>query len=655
MSNNWFAPNPMDGILGKKISSVRIGNHFVGEGYPAYLIGEIGLNHAGKLDKAIELIDIAVEAGLDAVKFQKRTLNKIYRQDLLDDPNTYEEGFRYLIPILKETEFGREQYDQLYAHCQKRGIDFLCTPFDEEAVDFLAPYNLPAFKVASGDMHNLILLEKIIGTGKPLIISTGMATFEDIDRIGNFLRRWDVECILLHAVSAYPTPVGDTQLNVIKELKARYGVPVGLSSHEFGFEISAISIAAGACLIERHITLDKREEGPDHSSSLEPEELKEMVRRVRFIEEAMGSPRKKLSRIVIRNQETLSKSLVASRDISIGEPILRSMISAKGPGKGLSPVHLYDLIGKIARRAVPKDNFFLNSDIEEHVELSNYVPNFDSIWGLKGRFFDLDVYNERYNPKFVEIHLNDKDLDYPFEEMHAGCHYPFEIYLHYPTYWHRSVVNLASENMEERMQHINVVQRVIDLARRIAPYFTGTPKVVVHMGGMDLKPIPDNRHLIELGYDSMRKLNTEGVVFLAENNPPRPWYFSGQWYDNAFCHPQEMIDFCTEFNLPMCFDFSHAKLFCNVTGYDFYEYVRQVAPITKHLHVCDAYGIDGEGMQIGEGEIDMKETIKILAEYGDLSTMSWTPEIWQGHNHDYHGFLLGFSRLINIPELKAEV
>ena len=649
------SPNLLDGMLGRKLRAVRIGRRFVGEGHPVYIVGEIGINHCGNLAKAIELIDAAADAGVDAVKFQKRTLQNIYRQDLLDDPNSYEEGFRYLIPILKEAEFGRADYDRLHRHCVSRGLDFICTPFDEEAVDFLAPYDLPAFKIASGDMNNLILLEKVIGTKKPLIISTGMATIEEIDGVGEFLQRWEAECILLHSVSAYPTPASDHQLILIKTLHERYGVPVGLSSHELGMEVSVASVAVGACMIERHITLDRRAEGPDHSSSLEPAELKEMVRRVRFMEEAMGSTQKKVSRIVSRNRETLSKSLVAARDIRVGEPIARSMVAAKGPGKGLSPAHLYELLGKTARREFKRDDYFLESDIEENVEIGAYVPRFDSAWGLKGRFHDLDIYQARYQPRFVEPHLNDKDLDYPFEEIHGDRRYPFEIFLHYPTYWHRSVVNLASENEAERREHIGVIQRVIDLARRIGPSFTGTPRVVVHMGGMDIRPVADNRHLIALAYDSMRQLDRTGVIFLAENNPPRPWYFSGQWYDNAFCSAEEMVAFCREFDVPMCFDFSHAKLYCNLTGCDFRDYVRKVAPVTRHLHICDAYGIDGEGMQIGEGEIDMKETCRLLAEHGDFSKMTWTPEIWQGHNHDYQGFMVGFSRLHDVPELKPLV
>lgn len=232
--------------------------------------------------------------GSSAVKLQKRTLANIYRKDLLEDPNGYEEGFRYLIPILKEAEFGRAEYDRIFQRARSRGLDFICTPFDEDAVDFLAPYDMPAFKIASGDMTNLILLEEeVIGTGKPLIISTGMATFDEIDLVGQFLQRWEAECILLHSVSAYPTPVSDHQLTLIRTLHERYGVPVGLSSHELGMEVSVASVALGACLIERHITLNRREEGPDQHLEPQPEELKEMVRRVGSSKRRWAAPRRK--------------------------------------------------------------------------------------------------------------------------------------------------------------------------------------------------------------------------------------------------------------------------------------------------------------------------------------------------------------------------
>ena len=634
-----------------QVPTIDFGNRSVGVGNPVYLIAEIGLNHQGDLNVAFELINHSKRAGFDAVKFQKRTLDEIYTKKVLDDPNTYEEGFRYLIPILKESEFGKESYDKIVDYCKSINIDFICTPFDESAVDFLSEYDLKAFKVASADFTNLILLEKIISQKKPIILSTGMSTYEEMDIVTEFLFKNKANFSILHAVSAYPTPLGDSELNVITQLKQRYGVPVGLSSHEIGIEVSMASVALGVSIIERHVTLDKRMEGPDHSASLDPNQMLKFVEGVRNIELAMGGKEKHISRIVVRNIETLSKSLVAKNTIKQGSVITRNDVTVKGPAKGVTPLKLYSLLGKVAKRNFEKDDFFSESDFAENSTLEDYKPKFKSKWGFKGRFQDLDYYNEKYSPRFVEIHLNDKDLDFDFKEHFGNRTFPFNIILHYPTYWQRKVVDLACENESDRKLFVEVVQRVINMAFDIKDHFIGTPGVVVHMGGMDIVEKKENSKLIKLAYKSMKELDSTGVIFYAENNPPRPWYFSGQWYDNAFCSPYEMVDFCKEFNVPMCFDFSHAKLYCNLTGFDYYKYIEIVAPVTKHLHICDAYGIDGEGMQIGEGDIDFVKALDVLREFGDVENMSWTPEIWQGHNNNAAGFIEGFLRLDNLNVL----
>lgn len=642
--------DPLDGLLGKKYDAIKIGSRRVGSAFPTYLIAEIGINHNGSLERAKTLIDIAASAGCDAVKFQKRTLEELYTREVLDHPNRFEEGFQYFIPILREVEFGRAEYDELSRHARAKGLEFLCTPFDETAVDFLAPYRLPAYKVASADFTNCILLERLARERTPLLLSTGMSSQEEMDQVVAFLWKRQVTCLLLHCVSAYPAPPEDAHLQFIRMMQERYGVPVGFSGHEVGMEVTLAAVAAGACLIERHITLDRRMAGPDHTSSLEPGQLHELVRRVRVIDRAMGSPRRVLSRGVIRTQEILSKSLVATQDLDAGTEIRREMVTAKAPAKGLSPLLLHELIGRRLRRAVKRDEYFKPEDLDDR-DATRRIPEFESMWGLKGRFHDLERF-ATYRPKLIEVHLNDQDLDYPFEALHRGRRFPYRLYLHAPTYWFRSVVNLASEHAAERREHLQVVQRVIDLARRLTPFFQGVPAVIVHLGGMDIAEVKDGARLRQLAYESMRKLAWDGVRFLPENMPPRPWYFSGQWFDNAFCSAEDMIEVCDAFGLRMCLDLSHAKLYTNATGSDYWEYLRRLAPYTTHLHVADAYGIDGEGVQIGEGEVDFAKAFALLDAAGDLPSMSWTPEIWQGHLHQNQGFLIALERLAAIPELR---
>ena len=649
MTSAALPMDPLEGMWERKCSALKIGARYVGRQFPTYLIAEIGINHNGSLERAKALIDIAAEAGCDAVKFQKRTLEELYRREVLEHPNRFEEGFQYFIPILREVEFGRAEYDALHRYTRAKGLEFLCTAFDETAVDFLDPYHLAAYKVASADFTNLLLLEKLIQKRKPLLLSTGMSSPEEIDQVAAFLSKRNAVCLFLHCVSAYPSPPEDMHLHMIQTMQERYGVPVGFSGHEVGFEITLAAMAAGACLIERHITLDRRMEGPDHTSSLEPNELREMVRRIRLLDRAMGSPHKSLSRGVIRTQEVLSKSLVAAADLTPGTEIRREMVTAKAPAKGLNPLFLHELIGRRLQRAMKRDDYFKPEDLEDETVVRR-LPRFETCWGLKGRFHDLDAYLA-YRPKLVEVHLNDQDLEYPFEELHRGKRYDYRLFLHCPTYWYRSVLNLASEQEAERLTHVRVVQGVIDLARRLAPAFVGTPSVVVHLGGMDIEEVKEGERLRELAYASLRRLDWTGVHLLPENMPPRPWYFSGQWYDNAFCSADDMIEVCARFNLRMCLDLSHAKLYTNATRTDYWDYLRRIGPHVAHLHVADAYGIDGEGVQIGEGEVDFARAFALLAQVLDLRSVTWTPEIWQGHLHQHQGFLTALERLASIPEL----
>lgn len=634
----------------RKVLALKVGPRHIGSTFPTYVIAEIGINHNGSLEKAKQLIDAAVEAGCDAVKFQKRRLADLYTKEVLESPNKFEEGFQYFIPILKETEFEREEYDQLVKYARAKGAEFLCTAFDEASVDFLEPYALPAYKVASADFTNFILLQKLAQTQKPLMLSTGMAGRDEIDRVSIYLFKRNVQFSLLHCVSAYPTPPEDAHLNFIQTMRERYGVPIGYSGHEVGFEITLAAVAAGACLVERHVTLDRKAEGPDHTSSMEPEELKEMVRRIRLIDRAMGSSSKILSRGVIRTQEVLSKSLVATQTIEAGTPVQRQMVTAKAPAKGLSPLYLYELIGRKVRRRILADECFKPEDLEDS-DTGSWTPAFGTRWGLKGRFHEMDTYL-KLKPKLVEVHLNDRDVEYPFEETYAGRKFPFELYLHCPTYWYRSVLNLASENEKERKEHTEVVQRVIDMARRLQPFFQGQPTVIIHLGGMDTVEIRDVERLKQLAYRSMDILDWKGVRFLPENMPPRPWYFSGQWFDNIFCSAEEMMEVCKRYSLKTCLDLSHAKLYTNYTRTDYGEFLKTMAPFTEHMHVSDAYGIDGEGVQIGEGEIDFPQAFAVLDKHADLSKISWTPEIWQGHLHQNRGFLTALERLASIPQLQ---
>jgi len=267
--------------------TVTIGSHEIGEGLPAYVIGEIGLNHNGSVELAKKLIDVAADAGAQAVKFQKRTpdistpehMKSVLRETPWGEM-TYLE-YRYRV------EFDREQYIEIGDHATLRGLDWFASPWDVPAVEFLEELNVVAHKVASASVTDLDLLAALAATGKPVILSTGMSTMQQIDAAVEVLGTDNL--VILHATSTYPLPPEEANIRMIPTLRAAYpGIPIGYSGHERGLQISLAAIALGATAVERHITLDRAMWGSDHAASLEPTGFEHLVRDIRVIEEAMG-------------------------------------------------------------------------------------------------------------------------------------------------------------------------------------------------------------------------------------------------------------------------------------------------------------------------------------------------------------------------------
>jgi len=273
--------------------NVRIGSHVVGEGLASYVIGEIGLNHNGDVELAKRLIDVAADAGVQAVKFQKRTPEISTPTHMRDVPRETPWGTMTYLEYRYRVEFDREQYIEIGDHATLRGLDWFASPWDVPSVDFLEELNVVAHKVASAGVTDLELLRALAATGKPVILSTGMSTLDQIDAAVKVL---GVErLVLLHATSTYPMPAEEANLKMIATLRDRFpGVPVGYSGHEPGLQISLAAAALGAAAIERHITLDRTMWGSDHAASLEPTGLQHLVRDIRIIEQAMGDGVKRI-------------------------------------------------------------------------------------------------------------------------------------------------------------------------------------------------------------------------------------------------------------------------------------------------------------------------------------------------------------------------
>jgi N-acetylneuraminate synthase len=280
---------------------VKIGNTMIGDGYPCYIVAEIGINHNGDIEIAKKLIDVAVEAGCNAVKFQKRTIDVVYTKEELAKPR--ENPFGETNGDLKYgLEFEKEQYDQIDRYCKEKGIAWYFSPWDEQSVDFAEQYNPPCHKIASASLTDDDLLQHIRSKGRPIILSTGMTTLEQVDHAVGVLGKDDL--ILLHACSTYPAYYEELNLRVIPMLKQRYEIPVGYSGHETGLPSSSAAVAMGACIVERHITLDRSMWGSDQAASLEPNGITRLVRDIRLVETAMGDG---IKRVIEREVPIMKK------------------------------------------------------------------------------------------------------------------------------------------------------------------------------------------------------------------------------------------------------------------------------------------------------------------------------------------------------------
>ena len=625
--------------------NITIGKNNIGAGR-TYVIAEIGNNHNGSLDRAIQMIDLAADMGADCAKFQMRQLDEVYRQrTLLKDGEDL--GTEYVLDLLRRFELSVDDHRHLANYCAQKGILYLCTPWDALSVGILESFGVPAFKVASADLTNLPLLDKLAATGKPLILSTGMSRPEEVRITVDFLNRRNAAFVLLHCNSTYPAPLHDINLMWMYQLREVHPL-VGYSGHERGINVSLAAVAIGACIIERHFTLDRAMEGPDHAASLTHAEFKRMVEGIREIEEALGEGKQRtLSQGEMINRENLGKSLVSATSLSKGAVLSAAHIKVRSPGQGLSPQCYESLLGRTLQHDMVAEDFFYPSDLsDERIEPRPY--KFSRPWGVPVRYHDFQEYYGRIKPDLFEFHLSYSDMELKPDDFLHGT-YPCSFVVHAPELFANSrLMDLASPDDEYRVQSVLETQRVIDITRDLKRFFpqTSRPMIVANIGGFTMDE-PLAPELIQAYYERFKKslgeLDMDGVELIPQTMAPFPWHFGGQRYQNIFVKVDEIIEWCEKLKLRMCFDISHSRLTCNHFGIDFYDFAKKIAPLSAHLHLGDALGINGEGLQIGEGDIDFKRLSSILKT--GCPDASFIPEIWQGHKNGGEGFWVAMERL----------
>ena len=279
-------------------------NRSIGENEPPFIIAEIGNNHNGSLDNALELIKTANDIGVDAVKFQVKNIEKSFSQELLDSPYVTENSFGKTYREHKQAlEFSKEQLVEIYEFSRKLGIICFSTPFDTDSVDLLETVDNPIYKISSFHVTDMPLLEKVSKTKKPIIMSTGMSSIDEIDKAVELIRNYNDQLILLQCTSCYPTDDKDVNLAVIPSLRNRYSCPIGYSGHERGLAICTSAVTLGACVIEKHFTSDRSLKGPDHASSIEPIGMKDIVLRSKKIFTALGNSNKFVLDCELKNRQ----------------------------------------------------------------------------------------------------------------------------------------------------------------------------------------------------------------------------------------------------------------------------------------------------------------------------------------------------------------
>jgi N-acetylneuraminate synthase len=627
----------------------EINERKVGGNNDCYIIAEIGNNHNGDFNKAIELINKAKEMGAHVAKFQMRDLNATYRNKTLQKSGD-DLSAEYTIDLLNRFELSFEDHKKLAKHCSSTGIEYMCTPWDVNSIQKLLEIGVKAFKVASADLTNIPLIEALIKTNLPLILSTGMNTEEEIKITVDLLNSKKANFGILHCNSTYPAPFQSINLKFINRLKEIHSI-VGYSGHERGIAVSISAVALGAKIIERHFTLDRNMEGPDHCASLEFDDFKALIEGIQQTEQALGTGNsKELSQGELINRENLAKSLIAKKPLKKGHIITEEDIDVKSPGQGLSPQYLTQLIGKELKRDVAIEEYFFKRDIDGcNVSARDY--SFNRPWGVPVRYHDFKQFNELVKPDVWEFHLSYSDMTLELDDYFEGT-YEEGFVVHAPELFEGShLMDLATDDDDYRNYSIKETQKVINITRDLKKYFPNTkrPMIVANIGGfsMDENFSEDKKKkYYERFIESLKELDLEGVELIPQTMAPFPWHFGGQRYQNLFVHADEIAEMCEKNNLRMCFDVSHSKLTCNHFKIDFNEFAKTVAPYTAHLHLGDASGVDGEGLQVGDGEINFNQLANILNEKSAHS--SFIPEIWQGHKNDGEGFWIALDKLESV-------
>ena len=611
-----------------------IGDRLIDSEAPPFFIAEIGNNHNGDIELARELVDKAIESGADAVKFQLRHLDEVYGSG----SSSKDVGVEYTMQLLAEVNLSPDEMNDLVKYSKSKGILVGCTPFDLRSLRDVISFDIDFIKIASADLTNTSLLEAAAKWFIPIIISTGMSTLDEIERASRVMKDSKCPFALLHCNSTYPTPFKDVGLNFMPNLSDYSSSGVyGYSGHERGYEVPIAAVSMGASIIEKHFTIDRSMRGNDHKVSLLPEEFLQMVTAAKNVKESLGSSNRSMSQGEMINRENLAKSIVAGRDIEVGECLKMGDLEFKSPGQGIQPDRAHELVGKILVNALScGDNIFYSHF--EKIDGLGFKSRFSDLEfsreaGIPVRFHDVHKMTAGSNLTFVEFHLTNKDLDFDLEDFQLPPSIT-SIAVHAPELFDGdNLLDLANIDPTIRDRSIHDMGKVVEIASRLGELL-GQSKVpiVVNVGGQttgDFSSPELSKQLYDNVGKSLKKISTPAVDLLIQTMPPYPWHFGGQSFHNLFVDAGETLDFCQKWGFGICFDLSHSAMAGAWMERNVIEWIEVLGPWIRHMHLSDSAGVDGEGLQIGDGELNFGKISEALNLH--VPNISFIPEIWQGH------------------------
>lgn len=628
-------------------------------------ISEIGINHDGSFNVAKKLIHQSKEIGCDYVKFQIRNIREIYHPNFLNNSSNSENANQYIFNEIKRSNLKINQYIKLFKLAKKLNIKVMVTPFDLKSLGLCKRTEVDAIKIGSPDFNNIQLIINAFKLKKPLFLSTGMASDTEINLMKKILKKFNIHKVpitVFHCVSSYPPNEDEINLKYIKNLIKKFpNFEIGYSGHERGYLPSLISIFYGSKVIERHITIDNKLKGPDHNSSLTKKDFKKLINLSNKITKNLNNNNFNIKKFLVKfkllsaknsigkyvkslslnaefNKKVLGKSAIYKKNFSKNKIIKIDDLKFVSPGKGLSGLEFYGLKKKLSNNVI-KNSYLSKSDFNKNDDKKfnrDKIKIINKKWGLIGRLGDFEQFIDE-KADLIEIHLTWRELINP---KIIRKNYNTEIIIHAPEYFNDKLVDFTSDDKKIVNNSFEMIENVNNLVEKIKNNFVYDkikgPKVVLHPGGHsekstnNISKVNQYRNLLK----NIKKIKSQNYNLLLENMPPYPWYYGGKFYQHIFTDTKEIKKFCSEAEINICYDTSHAKLASNMLNKNFKGFTKNILNNIEYLHISDAAKMYQEGLQIGKGEIDFKMFFQLVKNLN----VNFVPEIWNGHLDNGKGF-----------------